>query len=558
MRFLKRSVRKAPRLSLILLDWSVRESFHLLHYLRHQTVDRDQFEVIFIEYYSRTAETLKEFADELDTWVLLEMPETCIYHKHLMYNCGLALAHGEVVVLCDSDAMVMDSFIEKILGHFKDREQIVLHLDQFRNTRRDLYPFKYPSFDEVLGDGCINNVDGKTSGIVDRIDPLHSRNYGACMCARRADLIALAGADQHIDYLGHICGPYEMTFRLLNNGFQEVWDETEYLYHTWHPGQAGVDNYQGPHDGRQMSSRALEARITGRIYPLVENETMRLIRNGDALSAVSPEEHLIDKRFLTAWDRSMIAQQKNLRTNGPKPNTDIYRGFRIIEDHGTVYVRPLLAMGSTQLADDTSKLILESSSVEELLQKIDEVYPTVLRFSEQVNRLYSRVSLLIWAMAVPLIGVVRMIFIQPERDQEAGGPRIPGTAAEVSGPGHLRRAWEKYGVGWLAVKHYRAYLDRGTNNLITGLYFAKPGMLLAVVLTTSLYVQAYLTGLSALRIVPCLQVKRVKDRAAIQRYLDQLSHGDDPAILIVAREIYTNYHGLFQDRGHLKQVVVVV
>ena len=69
MRFLKRRVRKAPRLSLILLDWSVRESFHLLHYLRHQSVDRDQFEVIFIEYYSRTAETLKEFANELDTWV---------------------------------------------------------------------------------------------------------------------------------------------------------------------------------------------------------------------------------------------------------------------------------------------------------------------------------------------------------------------------------------------------------------------------------------------------------------------------------------------------------
>jgi hypothetical protein len=555
MRFLKRSVRKAPRLSLILLDWSVRESFHLLHYLRHQTVDRDQFEVIFIEYYSRTAETLKEFADELDTWVLLEMPETCIYHKHLMYNCGLALAHGEVVVLCDSDAMVMDSFIEKILGHFKDREQIVLHLDQFRNTRRDLYPFKYPSFDEVLGDGCINNVDGKTSGIVDRIDPLHSRNYGACMCARRADLIALAGADQHIDYLGHICGPYEMTFRLLNNGFQEVWDETEYLYHTWHPGQAGVDNYQGPHDGRQMSSTALEALITGRIYPLVENETMRLIRNGDALSAVSPEEHLIDKRFLTAWDRSMIAQQKNLRTNAPKPNTDIYRGFRIIEDHGTVYVRPLLAVGSTQLADDTSKLILESSSVEELLQKIDEVYPTVLRFSEQVNRLYSRVSLLIWAMAVPLIGVVRMIFVRVG-ERENAGERI---ANRISLPwcSRMTRLWEKYRVRWLSNKHYRAFMDRWVNDLIANLYFAEPGMRPPTVLTTSLYVQIYLKSLLLVRLLPPIEVRRLKNRAKIQQYFDLLSCGDYPQTIIVARNIYTNYYGLIKACDHLKQVLVL-
>jgi hypothetical protein len=544
-------------LSLILLDWSVRESFHLLHYLRRQSVDRDQFEVVFIEYYSRTAEPLKQFADELDTWVLLEMPETCIYHKHLMYNCGLALAHGEVVVLCDSDAMVKDSFIETILAHFKNREKIVLHLDQFRNVRRDLYPFKYPSFEEVLGDGCINNVDGKTAGIVDRIDPLHSRNYGACMCARRADLIAIGGADEHIDYLGHICGPYEMTFRLLNKGFKEIWDETEYLYHTWHPGQAGVDNYQGPHDGRQMSSTALEALITGRIYPLLENQTMRLIRNSDTLSAVSLEEHLIDKRYLTAWDRSMIAaQQKNLRTNGPKPNsTDIYRGFRIIEDHGTFYVRPLLEMGSTQLADDTSRLTLESSSVEELVQKIDEVYPIVLRFSEQINRLYSRVSLLIWAMAVPMIGIVKMIFTRVGEGEHAG-ERIANRVSDVPWLSRMRRFWDKYRVGWLANKHYRAFMDRWANHLIANLYLAEPGMRPPTVLTTSLYVQIYLKVLILVRLLPPIEVRRLKNRAKIQQYFDHLSRRGCPQTLIVARNIYTNYYGLIR-ACDLKQVLVV-
>ncbi|MBI2358527.1 MAG: hypothetical protein HYV04_06410, partial [Deltaproteobacteria bacterium] len=162
-----------------------------------------------------------------------------------MYNCGLVFAHGEIVVLCDSDAMVRETFIHTIADEFEREHKIVLHLDQFRNLRHDFYPFNYPSFEEVLGEGCINNIDGKTSGILDRLDPLHSRNYGACMCARRADLIALGGADEHIDYLGHVCGPYEMTFRLINGGFKEVWHEAEFLYHTRHPGQDGVDNYQG-------------------------------------------------------------------------------------------------------------------------------------------------------------------------------------------------------------------------------------------------------------------------------------------------------------------------
>jgi Glycosyl transferase family 2 len=555
MRFLKQSTRKAPRLSLILLDWSVRESFHLLHYLRHQSIDRDQFEVIFIEYYSRIAEPLKQFADQLDTWVLLEMPETCIYHKHLMYNCGLALAHGDVVVLCDSDAMVMDSFVETILGHFKDRQQIVLHLDQFRNTRRDLYPFKYPSFDEVLGDGCANNVDGKTAGIVDRIDPLHSRNYGACMCARRADLIAIGGADEHIDYLGHICGPYEMTFRLLNKGFKEIWDETEYLYHTWHPGQAGVDNYQGPHDGRQLSSTALTALMTGRVFPLVENEVIRLIKQREPMGEVFVQESLIDERYLRAWYISRIAAQRCIRADGTF--TDIYRGITIIKDEGDFYARTLFDTHVSPSANATDRQILRGKSVENLAQQIDEHYPRFLQLNERIARFYSRVYLLIWAMVAPLIGLAKIILIRLSRGDRAAAriliaPQLSGRSWHSS----LSRSWEKYRVGWLAVKHYRGYVDEGANHLIASLYFAKPGMLLPIVLTTSPFVQIYLTGLSALRVVPPLKVKRLKNRAKIQRYFDHLCHDDHPQTLIVARDIYTNYYGVVQTCRDLKQFIV--
>ena len=102
MQFIKRSSRKAPRVSLVLLDWSVRESFHLLHYLARQDVPRDTFEVLVIEYYSRFAEAVRKFESEVDTWLLLEMPEDCYYHKHLMYNAGILLARGEICVICAS------------------------------------------------------------------------------------------------------------------------------------------------------------------------------------------------------------------------------------------------------------------------------------------------------------------------------------------------------------------------------------------------------------------------------------------------------------------------
>ena len=115
MKFLKRSARPNPKVSLILLDWSVRESFHLLHYLGRQDVPRDDFEVLVIEYYSRVSDAIRRFEDQVDTWLLLEMPEDCYYHKHVMYNAGIVLARGEICVICDSDAMVKPGFIRAIV-----------------------------------------------------------------------------------------------------------------------------------------------------------------------------------------------------------------------------------------------------------------------------------------------------------------------------------------------------------------------------------------------------------------------------------------------------------
>lgn len=106
------------------------------------------------------------------------------------------------------------------------------------------------------------------------------------MSALREDLINIGGADEHIDYLGHICGPYEMTFRLVNAGKKEVWHQEEFLYHTWHPGTDGKNNYLGPHDGRNVSTTALKAKITGRVMPIVENPAIKILRlNKDNMAA---------------------------------------------------------------------------------------------------------------------------------------------------------------------------------------------------------------------------------------------------------------------------------
>lgn len=313
--------RDSPEVSIILLDWSCRESFHIIDYLEKQTIPKTHYEVIWIEYFDRRAPQIEAALERsrlsgkppiVDRWVVMNIPKNAYYHKHLMYNLGIILSRGKIVAICDSDAIVRETFVERIIGAFEFDSNIVLHLDQVRNNDRRFYPFNYPTVEDVIGGGCINWHNGKTTGLWDSEDILHTRNYGACMAARREDLVAIGGADEHMDYLGHVCGPYEMTFRLVNDGKREVWHSEEFLYHVWHPGQAGEKNYVGPHDGRHVSTRALRAKFTGRIIPFVENSALRKLRLGKpppALEQILPL--VVSEERLQSWSINNLPKLKS-------------------------------------------------------------------------------------------------------------------------------------------------------------------------------------------------------------------------------------------------------
>ena len=272
--------RGKPKISVILIDWGVRESFHSLHYLNRQTVPRDEYELLWLEFYDRKPAALRQMiADHqgeqplLDKWLVLGYPDTVLYHKHRLYNLGILAAAGEVCVLCDSDAIFTPTFIENLIRAFEETPNQVIHLDEARNSDRRFYPFNYPPLDDVLGPGCVNWCELTTRGLITRHDRLHQADYGACMAARRKDLLAIGGADEHRDFLGHISGPYDLTFRLVNYfGRDERWLRNEYLYHTWHPNESdGNTEYHGPHDGEFMALRALDARASFQIKPCVPN-----------------------------------------------------------------------------------------------------------------------------------------------------------------------------------------------------------------------------------------------------------------------------------------------
>jgi hypothetical protein len=281
------------RLSIILLDWGVRESFHSLQYLNQQSAARDQYEILWLEFYEHKPVKLQEMIFRqgkgtplIDQWILAGYDKDTIFNKHRLYNLGILLSQGEICVICDSDAIFTPNFVTKVLDGLAQTPRAVIHLDEIRNENPRFHPFAYPAVHEILGAGCINWEGDVSTGLNNSSDMLHTANYGACMAARRQDLLDIGGADEHLDYLGYICGPYDMTFRLVNHGLTERWLRDEYLYHVWHPNiGASNSDYQGPSDGRGMSSRSLESRLIGRVQPCLENPWIRDARQGIVVEA---------------------------------------------------------------------------------------------------------------------------------------------------------------------------------------------------------------------------------------------------------------------------------
>ena len=156
-----------------------------------------------------------------------------------------------------------------------------------RNRDKKYYPFNYPSLDDITTTGKNNFIDGKPAGLWDEGDIIHTRNYGACRSALWEDLIASGGADEHVDYLGYICAPYEMTWRLVNAGKKEIWHESEWTTTCGTRANSGTETILVP--TMDPICRRLHWQRVNR--PLLENPALKELRLGRT-------DRVLDKELL--------------------------------------------------------------------------------------------------------------------------------------------------------------------------------------------------------------------------------------------------------------------
>ncbi len=245
-------------LSIILIDWSVRERFHAVEWLSQQSVSRDRYELIWVELRDRVVPQVAERVDHLLT---LNNTEP-LYHKHKAINAGLAKASGRIVTMCDSDAVFPPDFVESVIEAFGERK-VLMHQE-----RR--FGIAYP--------------DGASIEQIKAMPfPGAVPNTSACTSMLRRDAIGFGGVDEHECYRGIVSGQFELVWRLVNSGVLEVWHEKVFIYHFHHQfandRERTMDQRSPLSEDEEMhNSVGVSAFREGRLLPLEENAEIHRLR----------------------------------------------------------------------------------------------------------------------------------------------------------------------------------------------------------------------------------------------------------------------------------------
>ncbi|MCD6415720.1 MAG: glycosyltransferase [Planctomycetes bacterium] len=203
-----------PIISVIMVDGGFRESFHAVDYFSEQSLARDRFEIIWVDYTDRVAPEVAHRSD-VRSFALgrTDEPQALGY----AYNKGICEAKGEILVIPDGDVACPPDLLETVLDEHSRTEDLllyVLRLDQPAERYR-------PGWDlEHLKSTCTIR---------------HTYNFGGCTTIRRRWMLKMNGYEQLPFFAGYHYLGGDNYIRSKNLGLKIKWHPTLRVYHPWHP-----------------------------------------------------------------------------------------------------------------------------------------------------------------------------------------------------------------------------------------------------------------------------------------------------------------------------------
>ena len=203
------------KVSVIMIDGSFRENIYGAEYFTNQDFSQDEFEVFWVEFYSRANEDLYQIKDL--KIITLNHSEYTTYHSSFCFNEGIKQATGELLIIPDADVIVESDFIQKAWDTHQGKDDLVAY--GYRCNEVPENRLEGLSFDELQEKCVITN----------------SINYGGCLTARKKWFLEINGYDEHkILESGFHANGLDIYTRFRNFGLPIKWDRSLLLYHPMH------------------------------------------------------------------------------------------------------------------------------------------------------------------------------------------------------------------------------------------------------------------------------------------------------------------------------------
>ena len=232
-----------------MVDGGFREHTYGAEYFSKQDFPDDEFEVIWVEFYSNVPESVKQF-NKVKV-ITLNHSTDVEYHSSLCFNKGIESAKGELIIIPDADQIVKEDFLSKMWKTHSEYEKLVVYAYRYDEINAgELKSFEW----EELEKKCILK---------------NPKNYGGCLSVRKKWLMEINGYEQHLFFSsGFHANGLDIYTRFKNLGLAIMWSTDVKLFHPWHPNTLVVaDQYKVQHEFIEWRFRNVQFRAINGIDP---------------------------------------------------------------------------------------------------------------------------------------------------------------------------------------------------------------------------------------------------------------------------------------------------
>lgn len=206
-----------PKISVVMVDGSFRESFHSVDFFGNQTFAKDEYELLWVEYYDKINPVLAEKISKYNNFRVITLKEKGTYHSSYCFNAGISASRGELLVIPDADQAAESNFLEQVWKAHQANDKLAVYIyrhdePQKRHIRRIAI--------EHLRKACLL---------------MNPKNYGGCLTVRKKWLSEINGYEEHPVFgTGDHANGLDVYTRLKNLGLCIMWHSKLKLYHPWH------------------------------------------------------------------------------------------------------------------------------------------------------------------------------------------------------------------------------------------------------------------------------------------------------------------------------------